>query len=105
MIVLTKNRIFPFLYSVVLFLFLINCYACSSDSKRNIKAYYLPLNELADGLVYEYQAINNEQLPPFYWYFRTTQIKDQTILSGQYFDYQFRIQQLTKEEIVSNGVF
>jgi len=103
MIDLTKTRT-VLLYSLVLFLFLINCFACSSDKKRNIKEYYLPLEELTEGLVYEYRAINNEQLPPFYWYFRITKIQDQTILSSQYFDHQFSIQQLTKEEIVSNGV-
>ena len=102
MTVLVKNR--TILYSLVLFLFLVSCYACTIDNKRNIQAYYLPLDELTDGLVYEYQAINNEQLPPFYWYFRTTKIRDKTILSSQYFDYQFRIQQLIKEDIVSTGV-
>jgi len=103
MIILVKKRA-VLLYSLLIFLMLVIGIACTSKKTRNIKAYYLPLEELTDGLVYEYNAINNDQLPPFYWYFRITKIKDQIILSSQYFDYQFRIQQLSKEVVVTNGV-
>jgi len=56
-----------------------------------------------DGKVYEYRALD-DSLPPFYWYFRTTISRGDTIVTSEYFDHTFTIQQLTNEEIVDNGV-
>jgi len=75
-----------------------------TDQTRNIQSYYLPLDEIKDGLVYEYQAVNNDSLAPFYWYFRLTEKPDRTILTSTYYDYSFTVQQLSNEEIVSTGV-
>jgi len=54
-------------------------------------------------LVYEYQSVNNN-IAPFYWYFRLTEKADRTILTSTYYDHTFTVQQLSNEEIVSTGV-
>ena len=78
--------------------------ACQQDHKRNIKEYYLPIAELSDGKVYEFHALHNDSLPPFYWYFRTMEQKGETLLTSTYYDHQFTVQQLSNEVIVKNGV-
>lgn len=78
-------------------------FACN-NSKRNIQAYYIPLEEIEDGLVYEYHAVNTDSLVPFYWYFRLFEKMDRTLLSSTYYDHTFTVQQLSTEEIVSTGV-
>lgn len=78
-------------------------FACN-NSKRNIQAYYIPLEEIEDGLVYEYHAVNTDSLVPFYWYFRLIEKMDRTLLSSTYYDHTFTVQQLSTEEIVSTGV-
>ena len=93
-----------YFYSTILLLICLGILACSLDNKRNIKAYYFPLEELKDGKVYEYQPVNNDSLPPFYWYFRLTEKEEATFITSQYYDYSFTIQQLSNEEIVRNGV-
>lgn len=88
-------------------LFILLCFfsfGCTQDQKRNIKEYYLPIAELSDGKVYEYHALHNDSLPPFYWYFRTMEQKGETILTSTYYDHQFTVQQLSNEVVVKNGV-
>jgi len=87
----------------IIILFALSCFSCT-DQTRNIQSYYLPLEEIKDGLVYEYQAVNNDSLAPFYWYFRLTEKPDRTILTSTYYDYSFTVQQLSNEEVVSTGV-
>ncbi len=83
---------------------LVLLYSCQPQSpKKNIRDYYYPVANFMDGKVYEYQAVN-DSLAPFYWYFRTTISREDTILTSEYFDHDFIIQQLTNEEIVKNGV-
>ena len=61
-------------------------YSCQSQSpKKNIRDYYYPVANFMDGKVYEYQAVN-DSLAPFYWYFRTTISRGDTILTSEYFD-------------------
>lgn len=77
---------------------------CRFDGKTNIKTYYYPLHDLYDGLTYEYRGVNNEQLPPYYWYYRTVEQGGSTYLTGMYYDYNFIPQQFIREEKVSNGM-
>ncbi|MEM6317309.1 MAG: hypothetical protein AAF960_06545 [Bacteroidota bacterium] len=96
----------PFLNLTVfsLFLSIVLLLGCQTDNGRqNIRAYYYPVQNFMDGKVYEYRAVN-DSLAPFYWYFRTTISKGDTILTSEYFDHDFVIQQLTNEEFVKNGV-
>lgn len=75
----------------------------SGNSTKNIRSYYYPVADFMDGKVYEYRAVN-DSLAPFYWYFRTTISRGDTIITSEYFDHNFVVQQLTNEEIVTNGV-
>jgi len=87
-----------------LLLGIIILYSCQSDNKtKNIRSYYFPVADFMDGKVYEYKAVN-DSLAPFYWYFRTTISRGDTIITSEYFDHNFIVQQLTNEEIVQNGV-
>ena len=89
---------------IILLLGLSSIYSCQSKNKTtNIRKYYYPVADFMDGKVYEYQAVN-DSLAPFYWYFRTTISRGDTMLTSEYFDHNFIIQQLTNEEIVKNGV-
>jgi len=79
-------------------------YSCQpKNSTKNIRSYYYPVADFMDGKVYEYKAVN-DSLAPFYWYFRTTISRGDTIITSEYFDHNFVVQQLTNEEIVKNGV-
>ena len=98
------NRYQTAIYCLLSMLLFCLLYSCNTNQKRNIKAYYLPLEELSEGKVYEYHPIHNDSLPPFYWYFRLFKQRERTILTSTYYDYKFEIQQLNKEEIVKNGV-
>jgi len=77
---------------------------CRFDGNTNIKTYYFPLHDLYDGLTYEYRGVHNEQLPPYYWYYRTMEQEEATYLTGMYYDYNFIPQQFIREERVSNGM-
>lgn len=90
-----------FLNSIILLLL---CSSCQSDGKRDIERFYLPLEELYDGLVYEYESVGNDTLPPYYWYFRTIEQEETTFLTGMYYNYNFTPQQFIREEQVSNGM-
>ncbi len=77
--------------------------SCQLSSNIDIQNYYLPLSELKDGLVYEYQSINGE-FPPYYWYFRTIEQGNSTFLTGMNYNYRFMPQQFIRETKVSNGM-
>ena len=87
---------------LLLGLFLLH--SCQSENTtKNIRSYYYPVADFMDGKVYEFKAVN-DSLAPFYWYFRTTISRGDTIITSEYFDHNFIVQQLTNEEIVKNGV-
>lgn len=73
------------------------------DIKFNLKEYYLPYKELKEGLVYEYQAVNKDSVPPFYWYYKSFDSVGDWTLTGTSYDYNYQVEQFVKEEIVSNG--
>mgnify|MGYP000341708181 CR=1 FL=1 len=90
-------------YSIFIFFALILFSNCKED-KRNIKAYYFPIEELKSGKVYEYQSVGSEHDPPFYWYYQTLEQDGSTYLIGTYYGYDFSQYQLIQEEVVSNGM-
>lgn len=90
------------LFFLLLGIFLLH--SCQSEPlTKNIRNYYYPVADFMDGKVYEFKAVN-DSLAPFYWYFRTTISREDTIITSEYFDHNFIVQQLTNEEIVKNGV-
>ncbi|MFT5262782.1 MAG: hypothetical protein ACI8YQ_001520 [Polaribacter sp.] len=92
-----------------LFLFLFAVVAMSACKKKtdhiDISDFYYPADRLTEhGLVYEYHAVNNDSLPPEYWYFRSLQTDTALYLTGTYYDEFFNVRQFFSSEIVSNGV-
>jgi len=75
-----------------------------SCRERSLEPYYYPLEELREGLVYEYRSAGNPGDPPFYWYYRTLEEDGATYLTGTFYDLDFTPFQYVKEERVSNGM-
>lgn len=96
----------------LIFSFVVAFMACFDDGGRYIEPYYFPLDDLEDGLVYEYRHPQFDTVPPFYNYFRIIKKKDTTskrrkvltYLVGMQYNYRFEPQQLTVEERISNGM-
>ncbi len=77
--------------------------ACTGDGKRDIKAYYFPIDELRRGLVYEYEVSQNGVVTPEYWFYRSVSRDSGIFLSSTYYDQFFRIGQICREKVVDNG--
>jgi len=92
------NNIIP----VLILLLSFTLFSCG-NGKRNVKEFYLPIEQLKEGLVYEYRSLNNDQKTIDYWYYRTHQRDSGLFLVGQYYDQNLNVMQLATEEIVSNG--
>lgn len=87
-----------------LFFLVLGFFSCqTTDEKRNIKDFYFPIEQLKDGLVYEYKPINNDSLPTEYWYYRTIEQDGNTYFMGNYYDDRFIPLQFFREEVVGNG--
>jgi len=85
-------------------LFLLSLWSCQSEGGRDIRAYYFPIQELQDGLIYEYQAVNMDSLTPKYWYYRSFINDNGVFLTGTYYEHDFTPLQFVREEMVSNGI-
>lgn len=91
--------IIPFLFLSLLLL------SCGSESDfRDLENYYFPIDDLKDGLVYEYQHPTFDSVAPFYHYYRNVKSGDSLFLVGMQYNYLFEPQQLTVEEKISNGM-
>ena len=107
---MTLNRIFPLTISLIL-LILLGFTACD-DNSRFIKPYYFPINELNQGLVYEYGHPKHDSVAPFYNYYRIIKKNDSTgqqkrpitYLVGMRYNHLFQPEQLSVEEQISNGM-
>lgn len=89
--------------------FLILLPACQpSDGKKNIRAYYFPLDELKEGLVYEYESVGNDSLQSVYWYYRSLYQEEGVFLTGtnygQYPGLGLVPMQFVREEMISDGM-
>ncbi|MEO1514001.1 MAG: hypothetical protein AAFV95_03280 [Bacteroidota bacterium] len=76
---------------------------CLADTSYDLRPYYFPLEQLQNGLAYEYQPVGELPLAPEYWYYRTVEQDSQLFLAGQYYDHDFTVRQLSSEKIVDNG--
>jgi hypothetical protein len=97
-----KNNL-PF----VVFVFVSTCLfiGCNGggDSIKNISDYYFPMEELNEGLVYEYKDVSNDSLRSLFTYYRTVKSGDDKFLVGVQYDQDFQPAQLSREKLVSNG--
>lgn len=76
---------------------------CTTEDTQPLKAYYFPIDDLKDGVVYEYHPID-ERLPKDYWYFKTFDLDTAVYLTAQFYNEAFEVRQFSREEIVQNGV-
>ncbi len=79
---------------------------CDPDSKSdtNISGYYFPVKDLMEGMVYEYQSVNDKNAPPEYWYHKSVETDSAFYFTGTYYDEQFVVRQFFRAEVVSNGL-
>ena len=76
--------------------------ACRNYAPRDIRNYYFPLRQLTEGLVYEYRA--DDSLTPAYWHYRSILGKEGHFLTSTYYEQELEPLQMTREEMVSNGM-
>lgn len=90
-----------FWYSMLL---LVVHLGCNSDGTRDIRSYYFPLQDLQEGMVYEYRAVNMDSLTPKYWYYRSFIGEEGIFLTGTYYEQDLTPLQFVREEMVGNGM-
>ncbi|MEM1216785.1 MAG: hypothetical protein AAGJ82_13910 [Bacteroidota bacterium] len=78
--------------------------ACGEDTTTDIRAYYFPLRELTDGLVYEYRDVRNDSLTADYWYYRSLPTDTAFYFTKALYQNDFTQRQLYREEMVANGI-
>lgn len=88
--------------SLLLSLFLLS--SCNQDNKRNIKAFYYPIEELKNGLVYQYEAVGNDSIAPYYKYYISIENDTGVFLASNYYDHTFTNTQFSLEQIIPEGV-
>ncbi len=89
----------------ITFLLLLGAILLSSCTKKgDIRAYYFPMKELTEGLVYEYRPVEDDSLPVMYWYYRSFIYPDSVFLAGTKYGDNLLPEQFTREEMVSNGM-
>jgi hypothetical protein len=92
------------IHRFVFLVLVLSFFACQSEKEvRNIKAFYFPIEDLENGMVYEYHPVDNDSFPIEYWYYRTQQTDTATYLIANYYDQQFIVRQFSTEEVVENG--
>lgn len=96
-----KSGIIKYFAPLASLLFILGC---NQEGKENIRDYYFPLKTLTDGLVYEYQPVDNDTLGPNYWYYRSFLSKEEKYLTGTYYEYDLIPRQFVREEMVHNGM-
>ncbi len=80
--------------------------SCQTENK-NLKDYYYPMDELTDGLVYEYRSPVGDNVghPPYYWLYQKVQLKNGAeVLRGVYYNHNMQIEQMVTERILDSGV-
>ncbi len=88
------NRIFSILI-ITLF------YSCQSGP--DLKQYYFPIDSLSEGLVYEYELLNDAGAnQSHFWFYKTHSDKGKQMFSGQYYNASGAVQQFTLEEITAS---
>ncbi|MFK8057918.1 MAG: hypothetical protein AB8F78_17460 [Saprospiraceae bacterium] len=65
--------------------------------------YYYPVDDLADGMVYSYESVGAIQQPPHYWFYRSIETLDSTVLTSTFYSADFEPRQFVNERIVKSG--
>ncbi len=78
--------------------------SCSTeDAYLDIREYYFPAEDLAEGLVYEYRAVNNDSIGPSYWFYKSLPTDSALYLTGTFYEADLVVRQFFRAEIVHNG--
>lgn len=77
--------------------------SCETSDEIDIQDYYFPIDELKEGLVYEYRPLNNDSIGPSYWYYKTFQTDSALYFTGNFYEADLRPRQFFRGEIVHNG--
>lgn len=78
--------------------------ACGEQHRQS--RYYFPVADLADGEVYAYEPAPEstaEVFPGYYWYYRSVETPDSTVLAATYYDLGGEPLQYVAERIVTEG--
>jgi len=75
-------------------------FGCTRES--DLRDYYFPVDELKEGLVYQYSPVGNNRQQPQHWFYKTHTINDKQLLSCQTYDQSGSVEQFTLEEITAN---
>ena len=93
-----KSRNFLLCISLVYLL------ACSKEQgKKDISAFYFPVDALRGGKVYEFEAMKGDSSSSEYWYLRSFRRDSGMFLTGTYYDHQFQIEQIVREKMTDLG--
>ncbi len=76
--------------------------ACQPEMPPSARFYY-PVEELGQGLAYVYEGVGDAPAPTHYWYYRSVQTPDSTMLVSTFYDAGFQPRQLLNERIVAQG--
>lgn len=76
--------------------------ACQTGAEPSAR-FYFPVEELGQGLAYVYEGVGEAPAPTHYWYYRSLQTPDSTMLVSTYYDADFQPRQLLNERIVREG--
>lgn len=76
----------------------------SNESRRDIRNFYFPLRGLTEGMVYKYEAVNNDSLTPEYWYYRSLLPGDSVFLSATYYESDLLPRQQMTQKLTDNGI-
>ena len=92
-------RFYLFLIGILLVLI-----GCDNRPKKEVapfqfKDYYYPIEDLSTGKVYIYTPVNNDSLTSYFWYF----LEQGGYFVGTKYNAQLQIEQITTEDILSNG--
>ncbi|MEZ4943077.1 MAG: hypothetical protein R3D58_19545 [Saprospiraceae bacterium] len=94
-----QRRTVLFCLAVFLTIALFSC----DSGKRDIRAYYFPVDSLATGQVYAYVSEEGATEDRRYWYYQTFKSDSGTFLVGTQYDRFFEVNQIVREKIVENG--
>lgn len=100
---MSKTQLQILVCGLFFFIFISACTEEKSD-KKNIKAFYYPVEELKSPLVYEYRPVSNDTLGIQYFYLSTLETDTATYFTTNIYNQFFEVEQFSIEEVVSNGM-
>jgi hypothetical protein len=89
---------------LTLLLFFLFLLTCSDPRGRDLRAYYFPLRELTDGLVYELEPLGATPPAPVYWYYRSFVSDTALVLTANAYGTDFIPDQLIRERYTPQGM-